>query len=1022
MSVYRGGKPKDKNPAKSPKPQPRPTPQPQVRQPDSELIGLNDHRQRYGHDPLDDPEAIDDGPEVDDQIVDGSPPPPPSGGFYDQGGGFYDENPGGSRRGSGSGATKLAKSAAGKKIALAASGFFAPIIIVVALLVLAAEAGLQTDQIARAIIGVRFSRLYAQMTKRLGHVKETHLLWSLNEDGDISDINKRRPARTGRLISRLMGVSDKKIHRSLESKYKLSYERDPTRPGQKKLVGIVDRVTKETVFDANNPNRGTVGQLNDLEKTFKRGDDTLRGRFLARRSIRYLGYQAGFRFTRFRSAMDKIRQKIRGPPRVAEAAKEIRNDVINDKSNVRKTRFPGFRLKIAGLFDIDNEKFDEAGKGWAAKSKDWVKRGANKLSLDTGKLANKFAPGFLSRIARFTRNASIILLTATAFCTAREVVNMIRELAQLKIFQQMDTTANVLTTASQIKAGDIEHEIVNHQNHQFDGFANSTTYQALHNGITNQDKSKVAATIKYINRHFNIRNSFGAVFKILNVFTTKFIGWVSEAVAAIPQVRMQNFFAGLLNRTPGVGSLLGLFGVDRVPDSRALVGYIIGGVCKTILSPAGAITIAVALGLLEIAITVLTGGGWAGVRVALHVLMQTVILAFAIGRVVSATSLDDVAVNVLMPAGVAIASGPDSALSDEPGAGPENYLKVDMGAVPLAGGLGLAEGGYPIDRDTAVAQDRYYIAQYRQGYAREGIWSNIASPRNPYSLIAKLQSWLPSNPLQSQPDQVRSTAGWLASSSTGWLASTKADELTNEDLAELLYPSYERSVLLEDEEDLESAEISNDTGDFRVNADVVNPEDYYQIIDQPASQVSVIGFDDQIMDGDGGNGKFSFGENSVYVEDNMVRLKADYNQCLGFDISEWQLYQADITDENDEPYYYNTCATNEDARRYMLYYHDCLHVNDLVLEGTNNSPMFATDCDDLLPDENLEKLQEGDPVDPGEPIRYRQGSQTLPNLLGLSVFDQPTVGLTESGGAKNTWQSMVQILSTPWEDRRWHLA
>ena len=1064
MSVYRGGKPKDKKPAKAPKLQPQPKPQPQVRQPDPELIGLNSHRQRHGHDPLDDPEAVDDGPEVDDQLVDGGSAPPSGGGFYGQDG-FYDDDPGGGGRGRGHGMAKLAKSTAGKKVALAASAFLAPIIIAMALLVLALHAGLQTEQVARAIVGVRFSRLYGQMSKRLAHVSDTFSLWEASPDTEVRSIYNRRRGGNRGLIARAFGVTSVQLNRNLINKgYDFKYEKrslGTVLRGYQRVTTVITPQGGEIDL-SRSANRGQA--LNDLKAQYR---DSGYSRYQARRAVRDVAWQAGIKFSRWRQAMNSIRNKIRGPPSTAAAVSSaVSTDIVTDKGRVRRGVLGSTGLKVTGLLEVSETDLDNTAKGWARRLPKWVSGDGTRVTNFRNNVIKRAGAGDflkgesrLKTIAKGARAGSIVLLASTVFCMAFEIVGMITQLAKLKIFQQMDTATEVLTTASQMKAGDMEHAVANNLNGRFDGFADSTTYQVLHDGVSSQSKTKVESTIKYINQHFNIKKSFGATFKMLNWFTSKFTDWFEFVIKENVAAKSADFIHGAVGLIPGFKSIFnGIVGFlsgeaidwdDINPDNFVdkLVG-LIPAACSIWLQPGPQIVMGGVLGVIELAITFLSGGTWAAVSVGLRALIQTIVLAYAVGQVVEHTSIDEALTASLMPEAVAVAAGVSSALSDEPGQGVENYLKVDYGAWHLSEAQALAEGGHLIDRQTAVAQDKAYIAQYRQNYTAEGVWSNIASPRNPFSVIAKLQSWLPSSPTNISPDQLRSTGSWIASAPMGWVSgSAQADLLTDYELAELLYPNQERVIEIEDFGST-CGSISNCPG--RGAFDVANPENhynitetnsrgesldvsgsnnYFEVIESIKREVGVIGFEDYEVAGESG---FDFETNTTHVEsmlyDDAGKIVdtywKKYNKCLAFGIDSFRLYQAGITNDSGEYDYDSKLCSQPEARRYLIYYQDCNHITTLELTDRNSSPMFANSCDHLLPAETAEELKRTDPVEPGEPIRYKPLGQTLPNLpsLGLNVFDHPAIGLTKSSKAKGVWQGMTQLFSTPWEARRWRAA
>ena len=296
-----------------------------------------------------------------------------------------------------------------KKIALAVSGFFAPIIIAVALLLLAFGAGLQTEQVARVITGIRFSRLYGQMTQRLGHIRETHTLWSIDPDNKntaLQDLNKRRVNRKS-LVGRLTGTSDRKIHRDLRNRgYSFEFA-DKGVPGRERAIGLLDRDGKRVLNFSKDKPQSSISQLRDFEVKVKGQPgygDGLWGRFKARRTTRLIAYQAGFKFQRFRKAMDNIRRtrnwvsnKIRGPPPadLVSTSQAVSDDIITQKSRIRRRVF-GNGLRLGSMINVSDGEIEGAGRGWAKETqKGWSNRTRNWVDkkgkrLERTKVAQNF--------------------------------------------------------------------------------------------------------------------------------------------------------------------------------------------------------------------------------------------------------------------------------------------------------------------------------------------------------------------------------------------------------------------------------------------------------------------------------------------------------------------------------------------------------------------------------------------------------------------------------------------------------
>lgn len=853
-------------------------------------------------------------------------------------------------------AVRFAKSSAGKKAALAASGFLAPIAIGIALMLFAFHAGLQTQQVAQVLTGVRFSRLYGQMTKRLSHIKETRVLWDIdpeNRNDALEELNKRRGVRRS-LVGVLTGTSDRKIYRDLRSRgYSFEFE-DRLVPGRSRAVALVDKNGNKVIdFSKDGPGK-SIQQLKDFEAKLRAQPgygSGLWGKFKARRTTRLIAYQAGIRFFRFRKAMDGIRQardwarnRTRGPPPVdlKSASHAVSDDIITQKARVKRWGRLGGGLRLGILLNIGNPEIDEAArgwaretqKGWAERTRNWVDKKSNKLSKT--KLVSKWEKkGTITRLGGFARGASIGLFLATAFCTVKVLVDMVRDLAGTKINQQMDTAGSLFTVASQMRVGDMEHAISNNLDGRLEGFAGTATYQILHEGNNRPTKEHVSATIEYVNRHFNIKKSFGSMFGAMDSFIRVVTNIIKVGISSIPGkdladwgVRFLNFGLSLI---PGVD--------DPIPSVDEVFSWLVNSGCPLLLNAVTQIVLGVILGAIEVGLAIVTGGGWAAVSVIVNSVVRAIIFGITVSATAQALDLEGVVLQHMMPEAVAIMSGVDSALaenqkdpadflSSEPGSGPENYLKLDYGAWHLSQAQALAEGGGLVEKGTAVAQDRVYIAQYKNSYTRQGIWDNIANPHNPYSMIAKLRSRLPASPLEAQPSQIRSTASWLATKTpVGLVDPVLADEELDEVIGYLLYPDQGRTITEDGE-----------------------------VIDSDSENDPVVGFREAEVNGEG---EFNFVTNSFYVEDNFDDFRSRYGKCLVVSLPELRLHQAGIKKSDNSPFYPEEC-TEPDARRYSVYYQDCLHLSDMELLDTNSSPMLASECDYLLPDSWVERLKEAD--------------------------------------------------------------
>ena len=1006
MGVYRGDKPKDKQaPAKS-----TGQTQPQLRQRDSELAGLNDHRRRHGRDPLIEPSSpggyYSPQTEEDSPEHETGPAEDPRSGVESTAGrvGSFYHNSGEK----GLRISQAAKSQAGKRAALVASGFFGPIIIAVALLVFALEAGLPTEQISQAIIGQRFARIHGAMARRLGHLSASHQLWAVDPDiARISDLQKvNRPS----LLGRLTGISNEKAYRNLQDQgYRIKYER--RRFGIRRLISEIYDPKGRLVYDRS---QGTKTQRVGWLKSIARAanPDTFRGRLLARRSVFLLARLAGLRLTSFRSAMSNIRTTIRGPPQPVSQA--VSSDIMATKTRLRHRVLGTLGIKL-GTMTIGEGPLQEVGDKWSDPPDQNAKKSDHrKLVQNTISDAKKSAGVKLG--IKIVRTASAGILLATAFCTAHVIVRIVREIAELKILQEMDTAASLLTFNSQRRAGDVDYALVNELNSRFDGFGNAITYQALYdtNSVNEGElKRRLPEALAYVNQRFNIKYVFGGLFKGLNSFV-RFV--------------VDNFIpdAGFPDWVPLVGGW-------NFRDWA--LGY-----CDTVLTPGFQIGAGVLLAMGEAAVTYFAAlpsvgtipAGFAAAKAFGWGLFQAIALAVVVGKVAETTDFDEALTNHLMPDMIEIATGIQSAIDDTPtdpndpnaaaghlvaslgSNGAENYLKVDYGASHVSDAQALGEGGGLIDREVAVAQDKFYLAQQRQQYSQQGVWANIMNPRNPYSFVARLQSRLPYQPLRTQPDQIRSAASWLIHPPTEWLGSTQADEVSDRELSELFYPDWGTEV-----------KISKDGGEV--------------VEEKESAGAQVIGFTEAEVTGldeAGKPGMFDFVKNTAWVEAeakdkngevvyrngevvyNLDQLREEYAGCLTIEIGKFRLHQAGITDLNGDDYYPSECSELE-ARRYLIYYQDCQHIVGMDRIDSDTSPMLATDCDNLLPDSAKDVLATGSPSH--QLAGADQAGAGMFQALARAYHQPPVAAPATSQPFAPTPLLALQP-KAPWEVRRWNLA
>ena len=480
MGTYRGDPtPTEKQPPTTPTPAHKPTVA------DNELIALNRHRQRQGHEPASYYQPDD----ADVSLVEPDPVQPEAvaSGLAVNSGGIGTATKSKTTQKL---AGNLVKKMAGKKILLAGSGAVAPFGILMIVLIMAMSAGFQIEHINQVITGYRFSRVHNEIRKRGRHLEaraayidnkniadSNDLETKLNNDANERDTKKAikrtlaREKAMGRgspLLLRLLNLDDGKVHRYLtqNKNLEINYRNRASLFGTKlRIDTIVDKRNGSVVFDAADRNKNSIGIIRNLTKP--ESDDSLNRRLLARRSTRLLASQIGFRLFRFRNTLDKIRERRlnsgRAPP-PNEVRADVSKDILEDKARIRDRVNPRLRIKALG-FNLDKAEIEEYGQNRLVQRLDFDKSKVPGISQMT-----KLSTGVGSK-------ASIVVLLTTVFCTLYQVVEMIRDLARTRIYGQADAAANMITTTSQIRAGDMETEVINDYNRRLDGFSGAPTYQ-----------------------------------------------------------------------------------------------------------------------------------------------------------------------------------------------------------------------------------------------------------------------------------------------------------------------------------------------------------------------------------------------------------------------------------------------------------------------------------------------------------------------------------------------------------------
>lgn len=225
-----------------------------------------------------------------------------------------------------------------------------------------------------------------------------------------------------------------------------------------------------------------------------------------------------------------------------------------------------------------------------------------------------------------------------------------------------------------------------------------------------------------------------------------------------------------------------------------------------------------------------------------------------------------------------------------PGQGPQNGNKIDIGALMYKNSLAAASGATIIPGRVALDQQRESIALYKQQERSKGTLYGYFSFNNPFSLTSQLAY----------------TVNGFSSQSAGVSLMKNVSSLFN---PTRFLP--------------------------KASANSVYPleEEFYGMQDLQ------FGWENNQIDGS--DDRFEFTENTVFVENNFERLNRQYSECF-------TKTMYDVASDG----YPDNCQ-EEEARRYGMYYLDCLSVDQVMsdnpVEGTYNS----RSCDYII--ETLEE-------------------------------------------------------------------
>ena len=795
-----------------------------------------------------------------------------------------------------------AKPSKNKKKIWAAAGFFiGPSLIVLIIFLIIQGSGLPLEHIQRVSTGLRFGAMHTALSKRYNHLRHEFVRLS-----DYGVAGSTRPANyvPTTLTSRLLGTTPAKIYDHLYDKgYRFKYT---TFKG-----GSVFTKGKSTLTEITAPDgevreiRSSREALNFIDEAGDEFDDLLVTRFRGARAQMLLAEQINIPFLRFKTLINGLkngsfRNAIRGSP-VEFVEQRVNEEIFQGKTRI-SNKLTGIRQTLSKYGDnvdalIENTQADSV-KGLAKEN-----------------ILEKLREPFNGRqgAMAITAAAGISIAITTFACVLREIGTMIREAFQMRVRGLQDNAATVITTTSQMKAGDMAPEIVSDMTRRFDGFPNSANYKA---GVQDQPVEQYAGVEGVdFSETFSADNIFdGFAMTSLYVFSSLF------SVKAVYSFLISHIQTWASYFNPAIGQIVGfainVFG-GHLEFAINTVEKLIAKACRALLNPKVQIIITgfeiVAMVVVAIFTAGLGGVAGGGVKATTGSVIGQITKQLLSKRFLlllgASVTLDVLLYDYLLPNMIMNASGAGTALNGDSGA--ENHASFDYGMHYLAMSEGLNRGGSSIPVNEAVTQTQNYLAQQRNHYADQGIFSNLFSFDNPHSLASSIMvaqnhggSWQETG--QAYVAGIFSNLG----SRLDFFQPVYAQEQNDQLLAKILYPG----------------------------------------------QTHVVGFFENEVSGE--SQLFAHEENAIYVENHLDDLKEKYSGCLNPDISGFMLTQLGITTNNYGHEYYPKECDYEDARRYKTYYQDCTLIENIRLWKTNSSPMFSSTCDNLLSQENQDILNE----------------------------------------------------------------
>lgn len=780
-----------------------------------------------------------------------------------------------------------------KKLIAGLGVFLLPTLVGFILLLIALQSGLVLEHITRVTSGLRFGSMHLMLSRRFNHIRREYVRLA---EYQTPNSRTARYTRTT-LGSRLLGVTPDKIYRHLNTEgYKFKYSTFEggtlATKGRKTLTQVI--YPDGTVKDI----KSSSDALDFIRSSRTSFDDLEVSRFRALRASLLMGKQIGIPFLRFRIIIDSLRDgslrnSVRGSP--TNFVQQRISEEISLKKQRLGDKLPRLNENLK-RFDVD--ELAETARVDANQNLGKKAVTANiRKSLDARQ-------GVLKGAAK----ASIAVAIVTLACVIREIGSMIREAFKMKVRGLQDSAATVITTNSQIKAGDMSGEVVSDMTRRFEGFATSANYQTVLGdqppadfvGLEGSDFSQELSPDKIFDGM-----AVGPLMELSDSLSpTNFLTATTDYVKA-----NAGFLGGLIGKVVSLVS-------DEIGKAVNVVEKQFKEACKIALNTSFQLGLLAFEVMWTIVALIFSGGLAGGAKVGTSQIVKEVTKVVAvtvISDVGAGIALDILLFDHLLPGVVENATGIDTALVLGPDAsdGARNYAKVDYGMHYLSTGEALGNGGSQLPTEEAVAQTQTYLAQQKVEYANKGLINNLFAFDNPYSLASSLVV-------------AQNNSGSWQQKSQSYVASLFGNLSSNLDFSQPVYAQE-------------------------------NDQQALQQILYPG-QDTVIGFYEKEMDGS--DKLFAHETNTIYVEKNIERLKDEYSVCLGVETAEFLLSQVTTgLNEYGHEYYPEKCDQVE-ARRYKAYYQDCALIESIRLWGTDNSPMFSSHCDHLLSIPDQDTLNE----------------------------------------------------------------